>query len=105
SEGAKDKGQFGPGDGSTTFSIPDMRGYFARSWDDGAGVDSGRAIGTSQTDDLKSHTHTIPTGTTPDTGGTATTGKYDVAFNLTTGATGGTETRPKNVALLACIKY
>ena len=32
---------FGVGDGSTTFNLPDMRGEFARRWDDGRGVDSG----------------------------------------------------------------
>ena len=45
SEGAKQAGQFGPGDGTTTFSIPDLRGEFIRGWDDGRGVDSGRGIG------------------------------------------------------------
>lgn len=49
--------QFGPGDGSTTFTLPDLRGQFSRNWDDGAGVDTGRGIGTYQADDIKSHTH------------------------------------------------
>ena len=39
---------FGAGNGSTTFTLPDMRGYFPRSWDDGRGVDSGRSFGDSQ---------------------------------------------------------
>jgi microcystin-dependent protein len=96
---------FGVGDGSTTFDLPDLRGEFPRGWDDSRGVDSGRTFGSAQSDDLKSHTHTY---TTPDTGAvdagsggwygrTGTTG--------TTNSTGGTETRPRNIALLACIKF
>lgn len=30
---------YGVGDGSTTFNLPDTRGYFLRGWDDGAGND------------------------------------------------------------------
>ncbi|HEY6034730.1 MAG TPA: phage tail protein, partial [Kofleriaceae bacterium] len=89
SEGAKDKGQFGPGDGSTTFSIPDMRGYFARSWDDGAGVDSGRAIGTSQADAFASHTHTITTGISVNSAGSAFNYQNDATgTHNSTGSTG-----------------
>lgn len=47
-DGAWVAGQFSPGDGSTTFRIPDLRGEFVRGWDDGRGIDSGRAIGTLQ---------------------------------------------------------
>ena len=36
---------FGVGNGSTTFNLPDLRGEFVRGWDDGRGVDSGRALG------------------------------------------------------------
>jgi phage-related tail fiber protein len=36
---------FGAGNGSTTFNIPDLRGEFLRSWDNGRGVDSGRGFG------------------------------------------------------------
>ena len=36
---------YGAGDGSTTFNLPDMRGEFARAWDDSRGVDAGRACG------------------------------------------------------------
>ena len=39
---------YGPGDGSTTFSLPDLRGEFIRGFDDGRGVDSGRAFGSWQ---------------------------------------------------------
>ncbi|BFM16265.1 hypothetical protein R50073_24480 [Maricurvus nonylphenolicus] len=39
---------WGAGDGSTTFNIPEARGEFMRFWDDGRGIDSGRALGTWQ---------------------------------------------------------
>lgn len=44
---------FGVGDGSTTFNVPDMRGYFARGWDNGRGTDPGRTFGTNQGDALQ----------------------------------------------------
>jgi len=93
---------FGVGDGSTTFNLPDLRGEFLRGWDDSRGVDSGRTFGSSQTDDLKSHTHTAlaNSGQLGSGGGSNYLGQPNG-----TGATGGTETRPRNVALLACIKY
>ena len=51
---------YGVGDGSTTFGLPDLRGEFVRGWDDARGIDSGRAIGTAQAQDIQGHTHTIP---------------------------------------------
>jgi microcystin-dependent protein len=104
SDGAWVAGKFSPGDGSTTFRIPDLRAEFIRGWDDGRGVDSGRAIGTAQADDLKAHTHTG--GVSGSAGYTA--GAASSAFvtpTVATGSTGGTETRPRNIALLGCIKY
>jgi microcystin-dependent protein len=99
---------YGTGNGSTTFTLPDLRGYFVR----GAGTNSdGVAAGTfgaKQTDDFKSHTHT-------DNGGYIAN-EYDYSpgeahpalrrsLNIVTGATGGTETRPRNIAMLYCIKF
>lgn len=52
-------GRFSPGDGSTTFRIPDLRGYGLRCWDDARGIDSGRLIGTSQVDQNVSHVHGV----------------------------------------------
>ena len=40
---------FGVGDGSTTFNIPDLRGYFPRGWADNGSLDSGRTFGSAQT--------------------------------------------------------
>lgn len=100
---------FGAGDGSTTFNLPDLRGYFLRAWDDGRGVDSGRAFGSSQNDDFKSHSHTVRVQQSIAGGGgyiraseASTNGSADLSL---VNVTGGTETRPKNIALLACIKY
>lgn len=39
---------FGAGDGSTTFNLPDLRGEFLRGWDHGRGVDAGRGFGSFQ---------------------------------------------------------
>lgn len=59
SDGAWVSGQFSPGDGSTTFRIPDMRGYSLRAWDDSRGVDSGRTFGSVQVDQLLAHNHAV----------------------------------------------
>ena len=122
---------YGSGDGSTTFGIPDLRGQFIRSLDSGRGVDTGRVIGTTQAGAIQSHTHTAtdsghthvwtggPLNTTwavydgsqsnlivftLNQGGGANSTQSGYA-NVSIGSTGGTETRPTNIALLACIKY
>ena len=102
--------QYGIGDGSTTFNLPDLRGEFIRGLDSGRGVDSGRVLGSAQSEEIKSHQHFTPTFTRTvydSTGGSrgygqdAPTGSGPDVY---TSFTGGTETRPRNVALLACIK-
>ena len=95
---------FGSGDGSTTFNLPDLRGEFIRGWDNGRDVDSGRAFGSTQSDQNKAHTHSITTrandaGTTPSF--IALGNNY---YTVTTASSGGNESRPRNVALMACIK-
>lgn len=105
---------YGPGDGATTFNVPDLRGEFVRGADRGRGVDSGRAIGSAQVEGLKAHTHA--TNSAGDSGnvnyGNDSTALPRNAVTPTgttsgamTGTTGATETRPRNVALVACIKY
>lgn len=98
----------GPGDGATTFNVPDMRGEFARGWDDGRGVDVARAFGSTQADELKSHLHAVsPPSATDDTAAgltTAGSGGAELINPYNTGLTGGPETRPRNVALLFIIK-
>lgn len=103
---------YGSGDGSTTFNIPDLRGQFTRGWDNGAGTDSGRSLGSSQNDDFASHQHYLSFNSgNPQNdflgGSTASYGlKNDaVAENYSTTGSGGTETRPKNVTLMFCIRY
>ncbi len=96
---------YGAGDGSTTFNLPDMRGEFVRGWDDGRGVDSGRVFGSAQADELRSHAHTMRGRDGSDTAGAYVGGASTNGSTKTTEVAGGTETRPRNLALLACIKY
>ena len=49
--------QYGAGNGSSTFNLPDLRGEFVRGFDNGRGVDSGRGIGSSQGGQNLSHDH------------------------------------------------
>lgn len=118
---------FGIGDGTTTFNLPDMRGYFARGWDDGAGVDPMRAFGSTQADEFSSHTHmanitdpghnhtqlagndgsngTVVVGSLSNISNTAPTDSATTGISVANSNTGGSETVPKNVALMFCIKY
>lgn len=97
---------FGAGDGTTTFNLPDLRGEFVRGWDNGRGVDSGRTLGSSQVDGYKAHSHAI-VGSSGVGGGVAVingaAGGYSP--NNITGDSGDSETRPRNVAMMYCIKY
>jgi microcystin-dependent protein len=99
---------FGVGDGSTTFNVPDLRGYFPRGWADDGSTDSGRSFGSTQSsttitsrNDGGSYSTTLLTNT-DGTDGTAT---------IKENSTGGSDTatrykiRPVNLALLACIKF
>jgi microcystin-dependent protein len=109
---------FGVGDGSTTFNVPDLRGEFLRGWDDGRGVDSGRAFGSFQDHQLEEHEHLVnrrtvlenPTNNSSGGGyilqdfGRAN-GINSSEARTVTNANAGAETRPRNVALLACIKF
>jgi len=97
---------FGVGDNSSTFNLPDLRGQFIRSWaDDGITYDSGRTFGTTQADDLKSHNHNIYVkGVAGGINNAVLDGQVATGQYGTTN-TGGTETRPRNIALLYCIKY
>jgi microcystin-dependent protein len=97
---------WGVGDGSTTFNVPDLRGEFVRGWDNGRGIDVGRAFASWQSDDLKSHNHSIDTSLfSNNTPFGYVTSANSGGHVITTGATGGAETRPRNYAMLYCIKY
>jgi hypothetical protein len=114
---------YGVGDGSTTFNLPDLRGEFIRGLDDGRGIDSSRALGSSQAQGYQSHNHLITdpghSHSSPDLmvngGGIEVSppaghyiGSGGYIYSNTTGISiqnsGGTETRPRNIALLGCIK-
>lgn len=97
---------YGAGDGSSTFNLPDARGQFLRAWDDGRNIDTGRVLGSYQDDMVKSHAHDVIVNSV-DTGGTKIADSNGSGTNSTgtTEATGGNETRPKNIAFLACVKY
>ncbi len=123
---------YGAGDGSTTFTLPDLRGYFVRgSGTNGDGVASG-TFAAKQAAAMLNHTHS---GTTSSNGAhthnytatlstqsygngllsaraaaqtEATSSNGDHTHTLTTGnpsVGGGTETRPANIALLYCVKF
>jgi phage-related tail fiber protein len=90
-----------------TFRVPDLRGEFLRGVDSGRGVDTGRALGSTQADDLKSHNHTAllycENGGGYFAGGNS--GAPGADGTGVTQNTGGSETRPRNVAINYCIKY
>lgn len=106
---------FGAGDGTTTFKLPDLRGEFVRAWDDGKGTDTGRTFGSSQAERAD-----IPTngyGTSGGILGTVTAGTLVVGSgnaenveNLESlrqagaSAVAASNVRPRNIALLYCIK-
>jgi microcystin-dependent protein len=115
---------YGAGDGSTTFTLPDMRGYFVRgSGTNGDGVAAG-TFGAKQADAFESHEHALMSNNTSsqvlsstrrymalvgDQGANsfsyAVLGTSGLPNSAATGLTGGTETRPANIALLYCIKF
>lgn len=112
--------------GDGTFKVPDTRAQFKRAWDDGRGVDSGRAFGSSQASQNLAHNHTG----TADTAGahshtylgfnggaliatapgigygtdnTSVAGAH--SHTLTINNSGGSEARPLNTALLDVLKF
>ena len=92
--------------GASTFKVPDLRGYFLRGL---GGVDPtvGRAMGSVQADDFKSHGHVYISGRTFP-GVEAGSGGYSWARyendTSTTSNVGGAETRPVNIAVNYIIK-
>jgi phage-related tail fiber protein len=113
--------------GGVTFSLPDLRGEFIRGFDDGKGVDSGRVIGTAQaagtgtpvspftTNTTGNHAHGYQTVNNQAASAFAAAGgggsavgspSTSTAGNHSHTITGGdAETRPRNLAMIALIKY
>lgn len=114
---------YGSGDGSTTFNLPDLRGEFIRSYDDRRGVDPGRRNGSWQGDAIRNITGAcsgamgvvfdgfagafFDDGTRDATVATSTTKvtyNDDFCFDASRVVPTANENRPRNIALLACIK-
>lgn len=86
-------------------NLPDLRGEFVRGYDNGRGIDAGRSIKSTQAELMKSHSHTIDVE--PDgSGGSSSvrSGPHSPIGTYNTNATGGSETRPRNVALMYIVK-
>lgn len=120
---------FGAGDGVNTFNLPDLRGEFVRGLDDGRGIDAARTIGSAQnsqnlahnhgvTDPGHNHSSSIPTK--PNGTGAGPVAMVDginpisehvsiattsASANVSIQSSGGTEARPRNIALLYAIKF
>ncbi|GFM82874.1 hypothetical protein PSCICN_35660 [Pseudomonas cichorii] len=119
------------GDPSGYFRLPESRGEFLRGWDHGRGVDADRAMGSSQLDAFQNITGVIGFrgGTAVGTGvlggatgaisasfgwggvantvtrdGNASAPSDTVRLDASTVARTSTETRPRNLAVMWCIK-
>lgn len=110
--------------GDGTFKLPDNRGEFERVWDDGRGIDAGRALGTSQLDAVQNATGTLSNALFNATGQTDGVLQYGLStgdanlsvgggqrrqgalsFDLSRQVRTSDQTRPRNVALLGTIKF
>jgi hypothetical protein len=86
--------------------LPDLRGEFIRGWDNGRGIDLGRAILSWQEDAFESHSHnsTWFTGGRSDywdpTSGSTSNSVGPVASSLT----GENENRPRNLAFMFIVR-
>lgn len=115
--------RYGVGNGSTTFNIPDMRGFFMRGWDHGIGRDpdrnsrwnrgdgtTGNYIGTKQTYQHYSHNHTYTSYNNimyvQSLGGVLWPERTSgTSYSIDSAGSGGNETRPRNVYAQYVIKY
>ena len=106
----------------TAHMLPDLRGEFVRGWSDGrVNVDDGRSLGEFQQQAVQSHYHQGPAGAADtetnatNKGGGDRTGVAGIYSTNASGAEGTSgneatfkagvaETRPRNIALLYCIK-
>jgi microcystin-dependent protein len=113
--------QYGNGDGSTTFNLPDLRGVFIRGYnhgkssglydpDAGSRTDRGDGttgdnVGTKQDHQIESHRHNMECGYTGSAAQRVHNWTVPFSQYLYTGYTGGNETRPVNVQMMYVIKY
>ncbi|MEP9345974.1 integrase [Enterobacter roggenkampii] len=92
-------------------TLPEARGEFIRIWDDGRGVDSGRALGSAQSGQNAEHTHKLLLSAGAAGGSNVIapspnlSGTYGTVINQPGGSTltaietvGGNEARPRNIA-------
>ena len=100
--------------GAGTFTLPDMRGMFARGITDGRTTDplggalTAQALGAFVDDQFESHTHTYIAGGASSglvQGGSAPVSQSNPIPGSISGATGRAETNPKNLGVLYCIQY
>lgn len=91
---------------------PDLRGYFVRGLDTSGLIDPGRVRNTIQQDQVQDHGHSVSGGTKSGSfdsgfaggGNSVAGGSSTIVVGNPNSGNHGTETRPKNNALLYCIK-
>lgn len=97
-------------EGAGNFRLPESRGEFLRGWDHGRGVDVGRVLGSGQLGQLEEHEHAARAGFGITGAGSAAlvaVTNTSVGTPMLAGAVskyGGSETRPRNLAVMWCIK-
>lgn len=95
--GGARSGGYSRGDGFTTMRVPELRGEFIRALDSARGVDASRIFGAPQAGAIEAHSHST-------TAVQAVNPAYIDGGNdygqgpSNSGLTGGSETRPRNVA-------
>jgi len=109
-------------EGSGNFRLPESRGEFLRGWDHGRGVDAGRQIGTVQLDAMQRLTGAISAADSTGLGqilngvyggsksgvskgvNAAVDAYTSIDFDNARQARTATENRPRNIAVMWCIK-
>ena len=92
------------GDGGTNFNVPETRGEFIRAFDDGRGVDAGRAMASFQDHMMLAHTHHLTFANSSGAGTILGLGSVNQDANVPVTTTGGTENRPRNMPVTVGIK-
>lgn len=100
--------------GAGLFQLPDLRGEFIRGLDNGRGIDTGRVLGSAQAQAIQAHTHSFSGNNRVGISNTAYGSNSTLAANMLAGSpttspvsdsTGGTETRPRNIAMNYIIRF